>query len=267
MIYQAKKVMYFDGTIRTIKTPVKEKKIQDEEEAKIKELRNLNRRMKRLDKKKGKTQKNLPTAKRPEFLIFEADKQVKGRTISIKNLEEDLYRPFRKYNIPLEEKKILVDSYLKTINQKKCNVPKELLALAMLNIVDEVLERKNMTFFNWTFHVKDLGTWRKSTAAKVLKKKEYIEIVSRNCWLRTDKKFKRTDFYKERKTINKENSEPGKEPGLEDFEILRMELMPEGSTSYLFELTHSDGTKTKQECTCIHPDSELIDIMLDVLIN
>lgn len=147
--------------------------------------------------KKTDGTKKITKAKRLEYIIFGADAQIKQNADTVKSIERELCcHPFKIHNIPLEEKKILVRCLLESFQKEKLIIPEELLALAMLNIVDDILIRKNIKYFNWTFHVKDISTWRKSCAAKILKRKGYIEIVSTNCWLRTEKEFEESDFYK-----------------------------------------------------------------------
>ncbi len=89
---------------------------------------------------------------------------------------------------------------IKSYSYKKARliIPKEILALTLLNLIDDHLEDPNhsSTFIslNSLKGYCDLDHGRRTSATKYLILKKYITKDSRNLYTRTKKRYRKTDF-------------------------------------------------------------------------
>ena len=134
-----------------------------------------------------------------EELIFDVDKHIKCGNFTAKQIVKELKKPMKLYNISSHHRNRIIREMIHDIERGKERVPQDLLSLALLNIIDDHAHPKNNSYFHWAFHIKEINTWRRAYAAKVLKRKGYIEVVSRSCWRRTSKEFNKKDFEKKRR--------------------------------------------------------------------
>ena len=130
----------------------------------------------------------------PVEIVFKAEYLWSSGELSLEQLSDALWRRFPLYNLD-DEKMLELIVHMGGILEKKSRIiiPRQLLSLAVLNVVDSRLNKDNMSRYFKSKYL-ELSMGRRSYASRFLRENGYIEERG-NVWMRTQKKFNQEDFW------------------------------------------------------------------------
>lgn len=128
-------------------------------------------------------------------LVFNFERLYHSHELSIEQICLGLWRLFPLYNLNDAKMSELIEKVRHSLERKKgTNMPSQLLALAVLNLVDSRLQKNTSSRYFKTKYLPDLSMGRRSYAARLLRKHGYI-VENGSGWYRTDKEFDEKDFW------------------------------------------------------------------------